>query len=476
VAGPQAVQVPVAPTATTVYTLVSVSDGTLPTCTTDINTTATVTVNTPVDAGTALAAVERCVDASETFVLADLLDGEDAGGTWVEVSAVPSTGGVFNGAAGTFNTQGQVAGAYQFRYNVAALAPCTPAAATVTVLLRPLPTVELGPDAVVDCNNPTLDLIAQTSGSNITFAWGMDGAAVAGADQQQLQVDTGGLYQVTVTNSFGCTNTDQLTVVSRFETPVIELVAEKDISCYGQNDGTLEVVSVTGGTGPYLYSLNGAAAGQQTQFGPLAPGNYTLEVTDVNGCTTVKTDITLEEPPLLLADLGADLLVKLGDSLSLTAQINADMSQIDTIIWTPLMDSLNAGGLVQHFFPQRDGGIGVFVRDTNGCKTEDYLLYGVDRRRHIYVPNIFYPEGSENNTAIIFGGNDVLSIQYFRIFDRWGNMVHEATNFQAGDLTKGWKGTIDNKLAQPAVFVWVAAVVFKDGEIEVFGGDVTVSR
>ena len=118
----------------------------------------------------------------------------------------------------------------------------------------------------------------------------------------------------------------------------------------------------------------------------------------------------------------------------------------------------------------------VLVRDTNGCTAQDRVEFGVDRRRNIYVPNIFYPAGSENNIVVIFGGNDVAEIKYFQIFDRWGDMVHETTNFQPGDLSKGWNGTIENRLAQPAVFVWMAAVLFKDGEIEVFTGDVTITR
>jgi hypothetical protein len=43
---------------------------------------------------------------------------------------------------------------------------------------------------------------------------------------------------------------------------------------------------------------------------------------------------------------------------------------------------------------------------------------------------LFYPRGK-----------GVYTIKNFRIFNRWGEMVFEKTNFQANDANAGWDGT-----------------------------------
>lgn len=474
----QGAQVNVAPDSTTVYTLTSVTDGGLPVCANQAAGSATITVNQPLEAGTALTALEFCVGSPDVVALSDLLTGESAGGVWTETSSAPSAGGAFNAGAGTFAVVNQVPGLYQFLYKVTPLAPCPAAEAAVSVQVRPEPTANAGPDKVIDCDTPTAILGNSGAGLGLTYVWSLNGTPLTNAGQNLLEANAGGVYTLLVTNVFGCTSSDETTVTTQLEAPVFEQVAKTNVSCFGERDGFIEIKNVTGGTPPYLYSFNGGAFSSATKFGPLSGGSYSIEVSDANGCTTVSDVIDIVEPAQLIAQLGPDILVKLGDSASVTLQLgaNADWGRIDTIIWNPLLDTAGVGLPQQIFFPTRHSAIQVFVRDTSGCSAEDRLEFRVDRRRNIYVPNIFYPAGSENNIAIIFGGNDVAEIKYFQIFDRWGAMVHETTNFQPGDLSKGWNGTIGNQPAQPAVFVWVAAVLFKDGLTELFSGDVTVTK
>ncbi|HRE97633.1 MAG TPA: SprB repeat-containing protein, partial [Flavobacteriales bacterium] len=56
-------------------------------------------------------------------------------------------------------------------------------------------------------------------------------------------------------------------------------------------------VAVTGGTAPYTFSLNGGAAQLSNAFTNLAPGTYSVLVTDDNGCTFLLSGISLVEQP-----------------------------------------------------------------------------------------------------------------------------------------------------------------------------------
>jgi hypothetical protein len=100
----------------------------------------------------------------------------------------------------------------------------------------------------------------------------------------------------------------------------------------------------------------------------------------------------------------------------------------------------------------------------------------VDRTRWVYIPNVLNPNSAENDLVTVFGGPDVVGIKSFLIYDRWGNNVHEARNFEKGDRTKGWAGTFRGQPVNPAVFVYFAEVEFLDGEVVLFKGDITVVR
>jgi PKD-like domain/Proprotein convertase P-domain len=479
ITGTQGGSASVQPLATTIYTLNQVTDGAFPTCSTDLNQQVTITVNSLAGAGFPDSEGDVCANAPEVFQLRSLLIGEDNGGTWTEVSTVPSNNGAFNAANGSFNTDNQATGTYLFRYKVSATAPCPPDEAVVTIHIRPLPAVDAGTDQIIDCNTPLVVLGGNGTGSaaNLAFQWSRNNVEIPEANKRFTDASEGGIYTLMVTNAFGCTNTDEVSVSTNLEQPIIKDLLKQPISCFGEKDGQIQVTAIEGGTPPYLLSINGASFSSSMQFGPLSAGIYTIEVTDANGCTSVIDNIEVVEPPQLLAELGLDTHYQLGDIATIKALLNlSSLAQLDTIIWTPLVDSTGVGTTTQKFVPIRSGGIQVFIRDSNGCVANDRMEYTVDRRRNVYVPNIIYPSGSENNIATVFGGNDVAEVKYFKVFDRWGAQIHETTNFQPGDLNKGWNGTIDNRVAQPAVFVWTVAVLFKDGEIEVFTGDITVIR
>lgn len=67
-----------------------------------------------------------------------------------------------------------------------------------------------------------------------------------------------------------------------------------DINCNGASDGRIEVL-VSGGTAPYIYSMNGEAYRESGVFKHLAPGLYSIEVIDANGCYQYLPSIGVQE-------------------------------------------------------------------------------------------------------------------------------------------------------------------------------------
>ena len=89
----------------------------------------------------------------------------------------------------------------------------------------------------------------------------------------------------------------------------------------------------------------------------------------------------------------------------------------------------------------------------NGCIVTDTLLVKVAEDTRIHVPKAFTPNGDGQNDRLfpILVGIDEL--KYFRVYNRWGNLVYETR--QAG-LLGGWDGTYKGQKQPMETFVWVA--------------------
>ncbi len=121
---------------------------------------------------------------------------------------------------------------------------------------------------------------AQAGGGNGTFTYQWSN----GAQTSSISGITAGIYQVTVTDSENCSATSSVTVSQPTELQVNTSVTGE--TGVGANDGTA-AASPSGGTPDYTYiwSNNTTTA---TIIG-LAPGSYTVTVTDANGCTGAQT-------------------------------------------------------------------------------------------------------------------------------------------------------------------------------------------
>lgn len=95
-----------------------------------------------------------------------------------------------------------------------------------------------------------------------------------------------GTYNVTVTDGFGCTNVQQFNLVPPAPIePVIANVQEAD--CAHPTGGSIDL-NVSGGTPNYTYQWSGGLPNVQDPQN-LAPGNYTVTVTDTKGCSKTTT-------------------------------------------------------------------------------------------------------------------------------------------------------------------------------------------
>ena len=124
------------------------------------------------------------------------------------------------------------------------------------------------------------------TGDDYTFQWTNGAGSMQNPDNLSA-----GVYDVTVTDENGCTATESVTIT---EPDAIALSATPSpASCSNTADGAIEI-SFTGGTGELEYDWNNGQFTDQN-IEDLQPGNYSLVVTDQNGCNGT-IDVTVEAP------------------------------------------------------------------------------------------------------------------------------------------------------------------------------------
>jgi gliding motility-associated-like protein len=116
--------------------------------------------------------------------------------------------------------------------------------------------------------------------------------------------------------------------------------------------------------------------------------------------------------------------------------------------------------------------------DANGCEASDQIRITVEKPWRVYFPNIFSPNNDGFNDTFFpsVDLSQVVSINTFQIYDRWGEQVFQATNFQPNQPANGWDGTFRGQALDPGVYVFYAEIQFIDGEVELFEGGVTLVR
>lgn len=162
---------------------------------------------------------------------------------------------------------------------------CAVLSDTLTVVEGDFPTFSFGSDLMIPCNSDTLINPIVTGGTTpYTYLWN------TGQSDSMLTLGLGN-YQLTVTDLYGCSGSDDLDITYDVA-PSVDLGADFNIAC---NTKSLVVPIVIGGTAPYSYLWN---TGDISSSLDLPEGSYQLTVTDIYGCSGVDDlEITYDAIP-----------------------------------------------------------------------------------------------------------------------------------------------------------------------------------
>jgi gliding motility-associated-like protein len=181
---------------------------------------------------------------------------------------------------------------------------------------------------------------------------------------------------------------------------------------------------------------------------PTANVRYIVAVTDVLGCPKPSRDTVFVAVSKIKANAGpADTSVVLGQPL----QLNATGGNI--FLWDPprWLNNIAIGNPIS--LPQEDITYKVRVSNNFGCFDYDTIrvhVYKLDPS--FYVPTAFSPNGDGINDFFRPKAIGMKSLDVFRIYNRWGQLLYSSTEIEG----RGWDGTFKGKGQDPATYVWYA--------------------
>jgi len=295
----------------------------------------------------------------------------------------------------------------------------------------------------VSCNS------GNTGSATASISGGTPGYTFLWSNGQSTQTATGltmGSYTLNVTDGNGCTTTSSVTIT---EPTALSTTAssQTNVFCNGGTNGDATVYPV-GGTPGYTFAWNN---GQTTQTATgLSAGNYSITITDNNGCITTSS-VTISQPALALSSTASPVHVSCNGGSNATAALNpVGGTPAYTFSWNNGQTSQTATGL-------NAGSYVAVITDANGCVTttsvtitEPTVLTSTLALTHVSC------NGGNNGTAAVSPSGGTPGYTYV-----WSNgqTTQTATGLTKGTYTlvvsdaKGCSLTFIDSISQPSLLI-----------------------
>ena len=350
-------------------------------------------------------------------------------------------------------------------YSVSASYPnCPTITKSITIAVEPNPVVNLGPDRE-KCQWDTLQIrpiITPADFPNFTYAYTPDTNLNVG--NQPFVIFNGmanDTIKLVVTSPIGCADSDVINIT----------VHPGNFGYLPQSDTGVcprDQVQLTASGATFYQWVPGTYLSDSNIANPIVSpqGNeqYTLYLTDQFGCLdTLGIAITLF-PDAVLA-LPDSVILYPGDSVHFNPQGNCNYYNWFPPLgldYTQIADPTAQPSVSTRYF--------VTASTESGCVTRDSVDVMVREESVIDMPNAFAPGNGPNNLLkVVHAG--LAKINYFQVFNRWGQKVFETSNIE-----EGWDGNINGTPQPFGVYIYQFEGVTYKGKVVKKAGNVTLMR
>ena len=269
------------------------------------------------------------------------------------------------------------------------------------------------------CGNSDGSITGVTvSGGLPIYTWQWSNSAGVFSNIQDLINVTSGSYNVLVTDAIGCQDSIQALVIDNIGGATIDITNATVINetCSDSN-GSIEDIIVTGGNGVLLYEWSNGSnvVSNDLDINFIENGNYTLTVTDANGCASTAGPFSLsdlEGPSLDLNSLVVDNTTCNEANGSITGISISGGNGVIQIEWSDgtssIGNTLDLNGLTA-------GSYSLVVTDTNNCTTTIDTTIFSDPIPTVLAEDDYAATDISTEVIIIIDTNDIGDVATIQI-------------------------------------------------------------
>ena len=234
-------------------------------------------------------------------------------------------------------------------------------------------------------------------------------------------------------------------------------VSDKTDSDCGFSNGAVTLNPVNG-TSPFEFSKDGINFQAGNTFNNLPASTIIFYVRDNQGCVAGNT-VTIATKTNLKVFAGRDTGIFINQTISLFAK-GATNSNFISYKWSPTEGLDNA--FIQNPIATITKNIDYSVEATTafGCSVKDTLHIDVYKEIEIFVPSAFTPNNDNKNDLLKPIPRGIKKLNYFKIYNRFGNLIFSSSNFSVG-----WDGKINGSLQNSGSFIWLSEGIDVKGNI-----------
>jgi gliding motility-associated-like protein len=364
-------------------------------------------------------------------------------------------------------------------YSVTTPGADCPGSTSITVVVLPLPALNLAPQTLCLGSSTVLNNIPVNPAD--TYTWSVvppgDPASLSnpGVSNPTVTPTTTTTYSVQASGQ--CFN--QGTVIVTVNSATITVSPDQTV-CFGTPATLTATVNASPGATGTISWVPGPGTGPTLTVTPAVTTTYTAVYTFQPNCTVLDSSTVTVLPGIILSEITTDTIRDIiceGTVIPLLVDVAPPGV---SLVW--FQNGVPVPGATADsisVIPPGDTepvtvSYTVVATDANGCSATagpfEQLV-----RRCIVFPNAFTPDGDGNNDTfgglVTFGGEGNIEVLEFRVFNRWGGQVFESTNTK-----KVWDGRVGGKDAPSDVYVYYISVRFANGEEKTYKGDVSLLR
>lgn len=193
-------------------------------------------------------------------------------------------------------------------------------------------------------------------------------------------------------------------------------------------------------------------------------GTYTVSLLTNTGCDSIAS-LDLTVLPASTAQAGIDDIAVYNMPYQLSGSGGGSYQ------WSPghLLNNANLPNPVAVL--TNDQTFILTVTDAAGCRASDTINLRVLRGPTFYIPTAFTPNGDGLNDIFRPTYAGIASLDFFRVFNRYGELV-----FETADTGHGWDGTYKGKPQEYGTYVWTIKGTDRKTNIKSMKGNVVLIR